>query len=737
MAVMSTLVSSMFMGINYEQRGDNMILRLMPYILTLSAFVLGISLISYNQYDQSILFYKALSEPVTNWAGQFGAHVAAIVLYLFGCSAWLSVPACITTAVFLFDKKYYKKLASRVISLWLLMPLMSAFLYHKQWALYRSVYPGGIIGFYTHALLLKWLEPEHVLLFLITIISALSIILLRIPAMYIARPLVRNIAQLPIVHVYDFIYAGVRSVFARIKIYARTEPVSAPVHGPENNAIYTDPFWKSFLQPARPVSQTLLSEPLIPEIKINQQPVPGNHTLSGTYMLPHEGLLSQSKERISDSAVKLENETQARALEHKLEQFGIHGKVVAINQGPAITLFEYQPSIDTKISTILARENDLALALQAISLRIIAPIAGKSVVGFEVARAQRKTIYFAEIFSSSQFTQFSGLLPLVIGKDTLGRAVVGDMTRMPHLLIAGSTGSGKSIGLHALIMSLLCSKNPDEVRLILIDPKRLEFSTYADIPHLLFPIVTEPKKAVQVLTWAVRTMEERYSQMARAGVRNIEEYQKAYPGEMSFMVIIIDELADLMMTSGKEVEHLIARLAQMARAAGIHIIVATQRPSVDVITGVIKVNFPSRIAFKVTSKVDSRTIIDGMGAEKLLGKGDMLFLDSSGAIQRIQGVYVPESDVKSVVTFIRAQRTVVYEELQIPEQAQISEEESDALFDQVINYVKTKDEISISLLQRVFKIGYNRSARIIDQLEARGHIRQHDGSKMRKVVKEQ
>lgn len=596
----------------------------------------------------------------------------------------------------------------------------------------------------------KVFDQVHVKPFVLITIWALGIIIFRTIAMGLVQPLftlVRGLTkQIPVDIVVNYVRHFVNKLVLPVRAYFNREEQKIADQEITQAQIYEDPFWHELLQPAQEIKeagetidkQQVRTKQIIPVESAHKNSAPALPEMRDEklYVLPHAGLLSVSKEQVSDAQIRKDNEIQARALEHKLEQFGIHGKVVAINQGPAITLFEYQPSIETKISNILARENDLALALQALSLRIIAPIAGKSVVGFEVARALRKTIFFSEIFSNQQFSNFSGLLPLIIGKDTLGRAIVVDMARMPHLLIAGSTGSGKSIGLHALIMSLLCSKDPEQVKLILVDPKRLEFSPYADIPHLLFPIVTDPKKAVAVLTWAVHTMEERYSCMARAGVRNIEEYQKTYPGEMSFIVIVIDELADLMMTSGKEVEHLIARLAQMARAAGIHIIVATQRPSVDIITGVIKVNFPSRIAFKVTSKVDSRTIIDGMGAEKLLGKGDMLFLDSAGSIQRIQGVYVPEVDIKAVAEFIKSQRSVVYEELHIPEQAQISDEESDALFDQVINYVKSKDEISISLLQRVFKIGYNRSARIIDQLEAHGHIHQPDGSKMRKVVKE-
>jgi len=712
------------------------------YVLSAFAVILGLSLVSFNYLDNSFISDSTSQEVIKNWCGSFGAYTASIFLYLFGCSGLLLVPVLGAGAMLLHNFALYRNWLSKFLALTGLVPVLATLFSRERFDLYASIYPGGVLGAWGNRFCERFINPVHIDQFLGVIIWALGIILFRTQAMRLVDPLFVVLKRIPVRAALQSAQRLCARAIQPVRAYFEKVDQAEAINQELKNSIYEDPFWDELLQPAQRVEE----EPILSVASVSESTGESESknirsesqtkAEQAAYTLPHGGLLSIVKEQISDAQARKENDSQARALEHKLEQFGIHGKVVAINQGPAITLFEYQPTIDTKISNILARENDLALALQALSLRIIAPIAGKSVVGFEVARAVRKTIYFSEIFSSQQFNNFTGLLPLVIGKDTLGRAVVVDMARMPHLLIAGSTGSGKSIGLHALILSLLCSKNPEEVRLILVDPKRLEFSPYADIPHLLFPIVTDPKKAVQVLTWAVRTMEERYALMAQAGVRNIEEYQKKFSGEMSFIVIIIDELADLMMTSGKEVEHLIARLAQMARAAGMHIIVATQRPSVDIITGVIKVNFPSRIAFKVTSKVDSRTIIDGMGAEKLLGKGDMLFLDSSGSIQRIQGVYVPEIDIKSVVDYIKAQRSVVYEELHIPEQAQISEEECDALFEQVISYVKGKDEISISLLQRVFKIGYNRSARIIDQLEAAGHIQQADGSKMRKVVKE-
>jgi DNA segregation ATPase FtsK/SpoIIIE, S-DNA-T family len=427
---------------------------------------------------------------------------------------------------------------------------------------------------------------------------------------------------------------------------------------------------------------------------------------------------------------------KAQALEEKLQHFGVRGKVSDIKRGPVVTLFEYQPAIDTKLSKILALEDDLAMALQALSIRILAPIPGRSVVGFEVANKKREDVFFADAIRSDMYQDHRGALPILLGKDTVGNQVVVDLATMPHLLIAGSTGSGKSMGLNTILMSFLYKLSPAQLRLVLIDPKRLEFALYADIAHLLFPIVTDSKRASLVLRWVVQEMEIRYEQMAGAGVRTIIEYNEKHQ-PLPYIVVIIDELADLMMTSGHEVEDLITRITQMARAAGIHMIVATQRPSVDVITGLIKVNFPSRISFRVTSKIDSRTIIDSTGADKLLGRGDMLFLDATTAtIKRIHGSYVTNQEIETAVTHVRAQQKVDYVILiEQHEQHDSLFTGDEQLYQQVIDFIETVDEVSISLLQRKFRIGYNRSARIIDMLESRGFILPTDGSKTRKVVR--
>ncbi len=428
---------------------------------------------------------------------------------------------------------------------------------------------------------------------------------------------------------------------------------------------------------------------------------------------------------------------RARKLEEKLALFGIKGRVVEISPGPVITLFEYRPESTSKVSKIVALEDDLALALTALSIRIIAPIPGRDVVGFEIANQERRVVRFSEILLSPSYDQQPARLPLIFGVDVVGKPIIVDLVEMPHLLVGGTTGSGKSVGLNTMLMSLLCSKSPEQLRLILIDPKRLEFSPYADIAHLHFPIVTQADQASRVLSWLVQEMERRYELLAQRGVRNIVDYERISGEKMPFIVLMIDELADLMMVAAKEVETSITRLAQMARAAGIHIIVATQRPSVDVVTGLIKVNFPSRVSFRVSSKIDSRTIIDRSGAEKLLGKGDMLFMHATASVlQRIHGCYLSQDDIERYTSALRLQSGPTY--LNLDEEMHHTQDkivERDELYENVVDFIQTTGEVSISLLQRQYRIGFNRSARIIEQLEMDGLIAPMQGSKPRKVIR--
>lgn len=428
---------------------------------------------------------------------------------------------------------------------------------------------------------------------------------------------------------------------------------------------------------------------------------------------------------------------RAEKIKEKLEHFGVKGTVVAIKPGPVVTMYEYKPDINSKISKILGLEDDLAMALTAQSMRIIAPIPGKDAVGFEIANVNRQSVFFSQLVAAPAYINSQAALPLILGVDVMGNFVIEDLATTPHLLVGGATGSGKSVGLNVMLLSMLCKRSPDDMKLILIDPKRLEFTPYADIPHLLFPIVTQPTRASAVLAWAVQEMERRYTAMAAAGVRNVHEYRRlGHP--LPFLVIIIDELADLMMVAGKDVEMHIVRIAQMARAAGIHMIVATQRPSVDVVTGLIKVNFPSRVAYRVSSKIDSRTILDQPGAEKLLGKGDLLYLNAASSdLRRAHCPYVSDQEVEQVADFLRAQRKpeyIVLEEASLDRGPQQDVYE-DELYGQVCDFVRNQDEISISMLQRQYRIGFNRSARLIEKMETDGLLAPAQGAKPRKVIR--
>ncbi len=400
------------------------------------------------------------------------------------------------------------------------------------------------------------------------------------------------------------------------------------------------------------------------------------------------------------------------------------------------------PAPGVKINKVASLADDLALALKTRSVRIVAPIPGKAVIGIELANPRRQTVYLRQILSADVFQKGKGELLLALGQDIVGQPVVTDLARMPHLLIAGATGTGKSVGLNSMICSLLYRLGPDKLRLLMIDPKRIELSLYDGIPHLIHPVVSEPKEATRALRWAVMEMERRYQLLEEAHARNVSGYNKQAEEPLPYLVVIIDELADLMMVSSKEVEASIARLAQMARAAGMHIIIATQRPSVDVLTGLIKANFPARISFKVSSKVDSRTILDTMGAERLLGNGDMLFLPpGTSNLERIHGAYVSEAEIMKVVEFLRAQGEPDYDLSVVepgPEEA--SEEGGgsgdfyDEKYDEAVEIVTSTGQASISGLQRRLRVGYNRAARMIEQMERDGIVTPTDTMGRRQVI---
>jgi DNA segregation ATPase FtsK/SpoIIIE, S-DNA-T family len=442
----------------------------------------------------------------------------------------------------------------------------------------------------------------------------------------------------------------------------------------------------------------------------------------------------------------------SKLLEKKLEDFNVRGNVVAVSPGPVITTFEYAPAAGVKINKIVTLSDDLALTLRATSVRIVAPIPGKAVIGIEIPNQERETVRFREVVVSPAYDKSRSKLTICLGKDIIGNPVVAELEKMPHLLIAGATGAGKSVALNTMICSFLYKATPDNVKMIMVDPKRIELTMYDGIPHLITPVVTDVKKATNALFWAVREMERRYELLSEKRVRNITQYNQKIskaekaksdtadvPEKLPYIVIIIDELADLMMVASRDVEVALTRLAQMARAAGIHLILATQRPSVDVLTGIIKANFPTRLSFQVSSKTDSRTILDTNGAETLLGRGDMLFMPpGAGKLQRIHGAYISESELNQITEFLKAQGEPQYNE-SVTEAAptatgEAEETDYDERYDDAVALVTQNGQASISMVQRHLRIGYNRAARIIETMEREGIIGPADGAKPRPVL---
>ena len=470
------------------------------------------------------------------------------------------------------------------------------------------------------------------------------------------------------------------------------------------------------------------------------------------YQIPSLSLLKRSNNTGKSPEIQQELERNKRMLEETLKDFNVGVSMKDVQRGPSVTRYEVQPNAGVKVSKITGLSDDIALNLSAQSIRIEAPVPGKSVVGIEVPNRKKDVVKLRDILESDAFQNAKSQLAFAVGKDIAGNAIIGDIAKMPHLIIAGATGSGKSVCTNSIIMSILFHATPEQVRLILIDPKIVEFRVYEDIPHLLIPVVTDPKKAAGALNWAVQEMEHRYQTFADNGVRDLADYNKKIQSQpdgqtLPQIVIAIDELADLMMTASKEVEDAICRLAQKARAAGMHLVIATQRPSVDVVTGLIKANIPSRIAFAVTSQVDSRTILDQVGAEKLLGKGDMLFFPTGAPKPvRIQGAFISDKEVEKLVNFVKANGETTYRDditeyiekanttdKEIDEGA-LDDDETDPLLNDAIETVIETGQASTSYIQRKFKVGYARAGRIIDQMEERGIISGYQGSKPREVL---
>ncbi|MFZ5572609.1 MAG: DNA translocase FtsK 4TM domain-containing protein [Thermodesulfobacteriota bacterium] len=689
-----------------------------------------ISLLSYSPDDPSVHHARAAGS-VQNVFGLLGSHLAGLLIGLFGLGAFW-VPMLLLLAM----PRLLGMPAARSVGLSLLGGVILMVGTGSLFALRKNAYSlwgasyhaGGAIGTALTDFLTAVAKPTGAFFILmVLILIGLNLALGFSPTRFavISWRILRTLWG--------------RIDAMRITLQARREK--------KKNRLKT--------QPTRQVKET-------PEIKIQppppqpvkEAPKPQQEEFSfmrddRDFRLPSIKLLNDPPPRpttIDDENLRM----QSLMVEKKLEDFGVLGKVVAVYPGPVITTFEYKPAPGVKINKIVNLTDDLALALRAISIRIVAPIPGKDAIGIEIPNATRETVSFKEIVSSDNFMKSKSKLTLCLGKDIVGNPVVTELDKMPHLLIAGATGAGKSVGLNSMITSLLFKATPEDVRLIMVDPKRIELSVYDGIPHLITPVVTDMKLATNALFWAVREMERRYQLLSEKKARNITQYNRKFNKEPSgnqenegeslpYIVIIIDELADLMMVASRDVEVALTRLAQMARAAGIHLVLATQRPSVDVLTGVIKANFPTRLSFQVSSKTDSRTILDANGAENLLGSGDMLYLPPGTAkLQRIHGAYISEDEIGRVIEFLKNQKPPEYDAAVIESQIKAEEspepEEHDERYDEAVALVTKTKQASISMVQRHLRIGYNRAARIIEMMEIEGIVGPQDGVKPREVL---
>jgi len=670
-----------------------------------------LSLMSYSPNDPSI--NTAREGEIHNWIGKFGAYTSDLFFSLTGMCAWLIPLFFILAGISLIKELSFNEIPLK--ALWLILSIVFGSVFFniishgaKRWG------GGGIGGFLTDELFKPYFGGFGTgflsFIFFLTFLLLFFGISPYDGLTWAGEKVIDTIVLLR--EKIQLWRERRRKRRERLEILKRKEESSIHI------AITKTPT----PTPKTPTPKTPLLVQL-PLIKTDEK-----------FELPTIDLLDTppaTRSQPDESELK----EAVFQLEKKLRDFGVEGKVVEVRTGPLITVFEFEPASGVKVSKILNLADDLALGMKAESVRIVGPIPGKGRIGIEIANRIREKVYLSEIISSEKFRRTDQKLPLALGKDIAGGPVIADLEPMPHLLIAGTTGSGKSVCLHSIIISLLFKKTPHELRFIMIDTKMIELTLYNGIPHLYCEVVSNPKDAPKVLRKLVEEMETRFRTMNYLGARNIEEYNKLaskktdeYP-VIPRIVVVIDEMADLMITAPKEIEEYVTRLSQMARASGIHLVAATQRPSVDVVTGIIKANFPARIAFKVISKIDSRTILDVSGAEHLLGAGDMLFMKpGSSKLQRVHGAYVSHEEIKRVVEFLSSQAEVSYElnlqELKKEEKEAEREEESfrDERYEEAIEIVKREREISISKLQRRMRIGFNRAARIIEEMEKDGII---------------
>jgi S-DNA-T family DNA segregation ATPase FtsK/SpoIIIE len=777
----------------FEPTKNRRLNELVGFLLCVSALLLFLALISYSPLDPSLNSASVLtgSRAARNWVGIVGAYVSDILLQAFGLGAFLLTvfPGMLGIRWFR-SRKVQAPLAKSLGTIWLLMfvPALLAILPgHVRWM--NAIPIEGLLGRIVGDALIHYFNLAGayivcatvlaVALYLTTAFSFSSVqvwVPTRLAFLFalrdrwtdwkeerqkqkLQRELEKRRSQKPVVTT-QAVTRGERFEDEQ----RATRPVEARVAAADSGR----PTGIERVMDAGAASQTISAKPSaaeqsraeaepLPGIAVAERADTGQKTktvlpkIAGNYKLPPSSLLHRPDEQQVVDAEELK--LLAQVLVAKYAEFDVHGQVTQINPGPVVTTFEFKPEAGVKYSRIINLTDDLCLALKAESI-LVERMPGKSTVGIQVPNRQREIIWLRENVESQDFIGNKSKLTMGLGKDINGRLAVADLAGMPHLLIAGSTGAGKSVAINAFIMSILYKATPDQVRLILVDPKRLELGNYEGVPHLFTPIITEPKLAANALRNAVREMERRLKLLAEKGVRNIDQYNKLFeddgtlnlfgesPDErpLPFIVIIIDELADLMMLDAGNVEESVTRLAQMARAVGIHLVLATQRPSVDVITGLIKANFPSRMSYRVSSKVDSRTILDTNGAEHLLGRGDMLFLPpGSSRLLRVHGAYVDETEINKIVSHVKAQWEPDYDETitQSDEEAMGLEDldgERDELFEDALRICVDMKRASTSVLQRRLRIGYGRAAALLDQMEREGLIGKADGARPRPVL---
>ena len=702
------------------------------------AIILSLSLFSYSPTDPLFWNVTGQMKKSYNLFGPFGAHLAGILFFLLGfASIWLVV-ICLTLAYLTFKDQPLPAPLKNIFSI-LGVLISFAGLLHLQFKdpiFYRGgdVISGGMIGASTAGLLMKLLNPFGAYVLLLAIFMITLMICTQI----------------------SFNQALSRLFFWTLLRFKELREFQTKKQEKRRKKRVREEFVKSEKQ--KPKREVIIVKPPEPEPKKPEQEAFAFMNATGKFQLPSLDLLNDPDDSHPLEFQKESLEANARRLERKLADFGVQGEITEILPGPVITMYELRPAPGVKISKVAGLSDDLALALRAQSIRILAPIPGKAAIGIEIPNNKRTLVCLKEILATETYKNSPHRLPIALGKDITGNPVVADLAKMPHLLVAGATGTGKSVSLNAMINSVLFKFSPAMVRFLLIDTKRIELSIYKDIPHLLHPVVTEPKDATKALRWAVAEMERRYMLLSDRGVRNIETYnRKMVKGKsagkqdetqgtdkvLPYIILVIDELADLMMTSSRDVEESITRLAQMARAAGIHLIIATQRPSVDVLTGIIKANFPARISFQVSSKFDSRTILDTVGSEHLLGNGDMLFLPPGvGRLTRIHGAYISEEELKRVTDFLKSQMkpsydTTILDNMSKEDEGEDSDIEADEKYEQAVDLVVRSGQASISMLQRRLRVGYNRAARMIEAMEKAGIVGPSDGIRPRNVLHRQ